>query len=218
MDLQPRSTVFGLPAARVVRRAVWIAVAWAYVAALAALLFVGLTLLVAAVVLLVVFVFDGADRELIWSNVWSPARIVAWVVFPLAGAVAVWTAAYGSTQESSLRRGVLAVSAAAVGGLAMWLAGSLALPLVGLTLGWTFAVPAEHPARWFVRLILAAVAVPFYPSWDGQSQWVVAAVVATGPAAAGLSVWVGDALWSAAAKLRSRGDGGVVRAPSSLDV
>ena len=123
----------------------------------------------------------------------------------------------GSTQNGSVRRSVVAMIAALVAGGLAWWAGSLALPLATLAAGWTFALPAEHPVRWVLRLVLAAVAVPFVPQWGDQQFWVTVLALLGGPLGAGLSVGLGDALWSVVTALRSRGDGGVVRSPSSRD-
>ena len=47
---------------------------------------------------------------------------------------------------------------------------------------------------------------------------VVVLFAALGPLSSpALSVFLGDLTWSVVVRLRSRGDGGVVRAPSSLD-
>lgn len=200
-----------------VRRALWIAVAWAYVTLLAALLVIAVAGLVALLVNLIVYLVDFANREFTLAGAWAPARVVAWLVLPAAGALAIWTAAYGSTQQRSFRRAAVAIGVGAVSGLVMWLTGSLALPMVALTLGWAVAIPVEHPGRWLVRIVLGAAAIPLFPAWDNRGIEVVAGLVALGPVAAGLSVWFGDALWAAVVALRSRGEGEGIRAPSSLD-
>ena len=206
------------PESPVVRRALWIAVAWAYVALLGAVLVIGVAGLVALLVGLIVYLVDFASREFTLASAWAPARIVAWLTLPAAGALAIWTAAYGSTQQGSFRRAAVAIGVGAVSGLVMWLTGSLALPMVVLTLGCTVAIPVEHPGRWLVRIVLGAAAIPLFPAWDNRGIEIVASLVALGPVAAGLSVWFGDALWAAVVALRSRGEGDAIRAPSSLDV
>lgn len=209
---------FVRPESPVVRRALWIAVAWAYVAMLAAVLVVAVAALVAVLVGLIVYLVDFAGREFTLASAWAPARVVAWLALPAAGALAIWTAAYGSTQQRSFRRGIVAIALGAVTGLVLWLTGSLALPMVVLAFGWAVAIPVEHPGRWLVRIVLASAAIPLFPAWDNRGIEVVALLVALGPVAAGLSVWLGDALWAAVVALRSRGDGDPIRSPTSLDV
>lgn len=209
---------FSRPEAGVVRRALWIAVAWAYVAVLAALVVIAVAALVALIVVLIVYLLDFSSRRFEIDTVLSPAILVAWVVFPAAGAVAIWTAAYGSTRRRSVGRGTAAIAIGTLGGVGMWLTGSLALPMLALALGWTIAIPAEHAARWLARIALAVALVPAFPTWDGAGLGVVASAAAIGPLAAGLSVYLGDLGWTLAVRLRSRGDGGVVRSPTSLDV
>ena len=85
MSESRRAPAWRIPSPPVVRRAVWIAVGWAYVAALAALVLVGLAVLVAVVVTLAISVFDASNRGFQMADVWPPVRVVAWVVFPLAG-------------------------------------------------------------------------------------------------------------------------------------
>ena len=200
------------------RRALWIAVGWAYVAALAAVIVIAVASLVALIVVLVVYLLDFSSRQFEPRAVWSPAQVVAWFVLPAAGGIAIWTAAYGSTQRGSVGRGMAAIAVSALVSLLMWFTGSLALPMLALAVGWAVAIPAEHPGRWLARIVLAVAVLPVFPVWDRKGLELVVPFVAAGPIVAGLSVFVGDLGWSLAVRLRSRGDGGVERAPSSLDV
>ena len=200
-----------------VRRALIIAVGWAYIAALVAVIVVGIAALVALIVAVIVYLLDFSTRELEMSRVVGPAGLVAWLLLPVAAGISVWTAAYGSTQRYSLKRASLAIVLALVTALLMWFTGSLALPMIALAVGWSVAIPVEHPGRWLARIALAMAVLPLFPVWDGRGIEVVLLAAAIGPGAAGLSVVLGDSAWSGVVKLRSRGDEGGIRAPNSLD-
>ena len=204
------------PDARVVRRALWIAVGWSYVAALGSALVVGLTALIALIVDLVASL--SADRGFDASSAWSLAEIVAWIALPIGLAVSVWVAAYGSTRRGSLKSGTIAVAAAAVAGAIAWFTGNLAIVVVGLGVGWAVAMPAEHPARWILRLLPAVALLFVYPDWDGEAAWLIALALITGPLVGGLCVILGDLVWTVVQRLRIRGSGETVRSPTSLDV
>ena len=192
--------------------------AWSYVAALAALLVVGVATLVALLVILVIYLLDFSTRELDLATVWSPAIVVGWIVGPIAVGISVWVGAYGSTQRDSIRRGTLAVGAAAVGAVFMWFIGSLGIVAVALAAGWAFAIPAEHAGRWLVRVLAVLGVLPFYPIWDDVGVGVIVLAALSGPVVAGMSVLIGDLAWMAMLRVRARGGEETIRAPTSLDV
>ena len=206
------------PEPGVVRRALWIAVAWSYVAALGAILVVGITALVALIVMLVLYLLDFSTRQLDLAAAWSLAIAVGWVAGPVAIAISIWVAAYGSTQRNSVRSGTLAVGAASVGALVLWVTGSLGIVTVALAAGWAFAIPTEHAGRWIARVLLAIGLLPVYPIWDGVGVEVIVFAAITGPIVAGISVLVGDLLWILMLRLRARGQTETMRSPTSLDV
>ena len=201
------------PEPGVARRALLIAVAWAYVAALAAAIAIAFSALIALIVVLVVYLVDYGNREMEYAAVMGPAQVVAWMAIPLAAGLAIWTAGYGATQSDSIRRTVVGIAAAGMTGMAMWLIGSLALPMIVLAVGWAIAIPVEHPGRWIARIVVAVALLPLFPGWAGAGADVVAVSVAVSPVVAGTSVFLGDLGWSVSVRLRSRGDGGVVRGP-----
>jgi cell division protein FtsW (lipid II flippase) len=206
------------PEPAVALRALWISVAWSYVASLGALLAVGLAALVSAIVVLVVYLLDFSSKELEIATAWGPAVLVGWIASPIAVAVSIWVAAYGSTQRESVRRATGAVVLASLIGLVLWFTGSLGMVVVVLAVGWTFAIPAEHPGRWVARLVGAIVAFRFYPIWDGVGTEVIVACVLSAPLVAGASVFVGDLVWGGALRMRARSNDETLRAPSSLEL
>lgn len=206
------------PEPSVVWRALGISVAWSYVAGLAALVLVGVVALVSLIVNLVGYFFDSVRDGFDLGTAWEPAVLVGWIVAPIALGVSIWVAAYGSTSSESVRRSFIATALAAIVGVGLWFAGTLGFVVATPAVGWTMAIPAEHPQRWVVRLLGAGAAVAFYPPWDELSTVALSAGVVTAPLVAGLCVLIGDLVWIGVDRVRSRRSEDTLRAPSSLDV
>lgn len=201
-----------------VRRAVGIAVTWAYVAGLAALIMVALAALVSLAVVAIVYLVDFAERELELEAIRSPTVFMAWIVAPAAALVSVWSAAYGSTREHSIPRAAVGVAAGLVVALLMWGLESTALVLLALSFGWSFAIPVDHPGRWGTRVVLPVVATLLYPRWPAMSVVDLVLWLGTGPAVAGALVLLGDMGWDGIRWMRGRGEAEMVaKAPSTED-
>ncbi len=118
--------------------------------------------------------------------------------------MAVWVAAYASTEGGSRRRAAVGAS----GGLAVMagylLLGSSGLVLAGLALGWALAVPAERVGRVGARSVPSLLVALVMPRIDALPVLMLVAVLLVSPWAATLLGWLGDGAWEALARWSGR--------------
>lgn len=153
--------------------------------------------LVAAVVAGVAWLVGrGSGEPAGIDTVWRVVTFASALAAPLVIGLAVWVAAYGSTERGSRRRALVGAAAAAVGGAAYLLLGSSGLVLAALALGWSVAVPAERVGRIAARAVLSLAAALFMPAMgDLAGGWLVLVLVAS-PWVAVAFMLAGDAAWS----------------------
>ena len=189
---------FQRPDPSAVRRAIGIAVTWAYVAGLAALIVVALAAVVAMMVAAIVYLVDFANRTREFEVVRGPTVFMAWVALPVAAVASIWTSAYASTRAQTVVRASAGVVGLVLGALLMWRTQSTAIAMLPTAVGWSLAIPVEHPGRIGARIVLPLVAVLFFPSWPAMSVLLMVAWLGLGPAVGGGLVLLGDMAWVAA--------------------
>jgi hypothetical protein len=202
------------------RRASTVGAVWAYACGIAAALVILLAAGVALAANGIVYLADYGSRTFESENVATAVTVVFWIVVPAAFAVSVWSSAYASTTRRSVMRGTAAILAGGLVALLFHLSGVSGAALAGLGLGWSIAIPAEHPARWGARAVLPVIlGAVLFPSWDdGLSVPITVLILALSPALAALFVWLSDVAYQGLVTVRQRSDGGTVgRAPSSID-
>ncbi len=176
-----------------VARPLGVAVLWAFAAALVGGAIVGLASLIAGGVSGIFWMFDHSIS--VTDTMGETLRIAAWVIAPIGIAVAVWVAAYGSTQEGSMSRALVAAPAALALGVALMLLNSSGLVAASLALGWALAVPSTSPTHIATRAVPILVLALLVPGLDDLSGWFVVAVLVASPVAAGTAVLAADVLW-----------------------
>ena len=192
---------------RVVARALRPALAWAYVAAVAAAVVLGLVALVALIVSAAVWVFN---RDLsIGGSVRDVSTVTLWVVGPLAVGAAVGGAAYASTESRSFPRTVAGTVVGLVIGAALAAIGAMSFVAAGLATGWAIAMPADGMGRVAARGLPAVAAGVTVSVWTwgriaDVSPWPMVAIFVLSPLVGALFVWMGDGAWAAVAARQQR--------------
>jgi hypothetical protein len=177
-----------------IARPLAIAVLWAFAVAFAGGALVGLSALIAGGVALVMGLFnDSASAS---AAMGETLRIAAWIFAPIGLGVAVWVAAYGSTEEGSLPRTIVAAPAAVGVAVGLLLLDSSGLLAAGLAIGWALAIPAESPTHIAARSLPMLVVALTVPRLDDLSTWTLVAYLAVSPLAAAISVYLGNLPWS----------------------
>ena len=215
-----RETWFFEPNQGAARRAGMVGAVWAYAGGIAAALVILLAAGVALAANGIIYLADYGSRTFDGANVSTAVSVVFWIVVPAAFAVSVWSTAYASTTRRSVMRGSAAIVAGGVLALLFHLSGISGALLAGLGVGWSIAIPAEHPARWAARAVLPVVlGAMLFPGWDeGLGIPPTVLILALSPALAALFVWLSDVAYQGLVTVRQRSDGGTVgRAPSSID-
>ena len=177
-----------------IARPLAVAVLWAVAVAVAGAVIVGLAALIAGGVAGIMGWFDdstsasGAMRETL--------EIAAWIFAPIGLAVAVWVAAYGTTQQGSLPRTLLAAPAAIGVAAGLLFLDSSGLLAAGLAIGWALAIPAESPTQVAARSLPLLVAALLLPRLSDLSGWAIVGFMAASPVAAAAGVYLADLPWS----------------------
>lgn len=134
---------------------------------------------------------DLADTALIWRV----ATVTIWIMAALVMGVAVWVAAYASTEWGSRPRALAGTAAATLTAGAYLLLGFSGLAVAGLALGWSVAIPAERVSRIAVRAVPSLLVALLAPGLESLSGAGLALVLATSPWVAALLVWLADSGW-----------------------
>ena len=174
-------------------RPLGVAVLWAFAAALAGGAIVGLASLLAAVITGVVWLFDRSVS--VPGAMGDTLRIAAWIFAPVGIAISVWVAAYGSTQEGSIPRSLVAAPAAIAVAAGLLFLDSAGLLAAALGLGWGLAIPAGSPMRAAARglpLLVAALVVARLGELSGSEILVY---LLLSPIAAAVTVFLADLPW-----------------------
>ena len=132
-----------------------------------------------------------ADPALIWRV----ASVAIWIVAILVMGVAVWVAAYASTEWGSRPRALAGVAAAASAAGAYLLLGSSGLALAGLAFGWAIAIPAERVGRIAARAVPSLLVALLAPALEPLSGPALALALVVSPWLAALLVWLADLVW-----------------------
>lgn len=177
-----------------IARPLAVAVLWAFAVAIAGGALVGLGALIAGGVALVMGLFN--DSVSASAAMGETLRIAAWIFAPIGLGVAVWVAAYGSTEEGSLPRTIVAAPAAVGVAVGLLLLDSSGLLAAGLAIGWALAIPAESPTHIAARSLPMLVVALIVPRLDDLSTWTLVAYLAVSPLAAAISVYLGNLPWS----------------------
>ncbi len=189
-----------------VRRGIGIGITWAYVAGLAAVVMVALATLVALAVAATVYLVDFANRAFDLEVVRGPTSFMAWVALVGAAAASVWAVAFASTRSQSVLTASAGATGLVLGALLMWRVQSTAIAMLPLAVGWSVAIPVEHPGRLLARILPPLVAVLFFPSWPSMSVVSIVAWMAAGPLVGGGLALLGDLGWSGVARIRGTDD------------
>lgn len=188
--------VFRAPVRGAVRRSLIIAALWSMVGALVGALVVVVAGLVSGAVVGVAWLVSAGEADLADPDlIWRVATTSSWVAGPLVVGLAVWVAAYASTEWGSRPRALAGSAAALVGMAAYALVGSSGFLVAGLALGWSIAVPAERVARVAARAVLSLIAALFLPRIDSLSGGILVVVLVASPWLTALLVLVGDRAW-----------------------
>ena len=155
---------------------------------------VGLGALIAGGVGLVMGLFNDSVSPT--AAMGETLRIAAWILAPIGLGVAVWVAAYGSTEEGSLPRTIVAAPAAVAVAVGLLLLDSSGLLAAGLAIGWALAIPAESPTHVAARALPMLVVALIVPRLGDLSSWTLVAYLAASPPAAAISLYLGDLPWS----------------------
>lgn len=197
----PERGVFRAPVRGALRRSLIIAALWSMVGALVGALIVVVAGLTSGAVVGIAWLVSAGTAELADPDlIWRVATITSWVAGPLVVGLAVWVAAYASTEWGSRPRALAGTAAALIGMAAYALLGSSGFVVAGLALGWSIAVPAERVARIAARAILSLIAVLFLPQIDTLSGGVLVVVLVSSPWLTALLVWLGDWAWRLVAR------------------
>jgi hypothetical protein len=177
-----------------IARPLAVAILWTFAAAVAGGVIVGLASLIAGGVALVMGLFN--DSVSATASMGETLRIAAWIFAPIGLSVAVWVAAYGTTEQGSLPRTIVAAPAAVGVAVGLLLLDSSGLLAAGLAIGWALAIPAESPTHVAARALPMLVVALIVPRLDDLSTWTMVAYLAVSPLAAAISVYVGNLPWS----------------------
>jgi hypothetical protein len=181
----------------VAARAVLIAALWSMVAALAGVVVVVFVGLVAAAVVGVAWLTSNGGSALADTTViWQAATVATWVVAALVVAIAVWVAAYASTEWGSRRRALVAIAGAGMAMVAYYLLGSSGLVVAGLGLGWAIAIPAERVGRVAIRAVVSLLVALLAPAFESLSGGVLALGLALSPWVTALLFLFSDGTWT----------------------
>lgn len=184
------------PGRGVVARSLTIAALWSMVAALAAAVVVLVAGLVSAAVVGVAWLVSSGQAGLADTAViWRVATVTTWIVGILAIGLAVWVAAYASTEWGSRSRALAGSAAAGLAMVAYLLLGSSGLVVAGLGLGWAVAIPAERISRVSVRGIAVLLVSLLAPGFDSVSGAELVLLLALSPWVAAALVWLVDGAW-----------------------
>jgi hypothetical protein len=179
-----------------VARSVTIAALWSMVAALIGALIVVVAGLVTAAIVGVAWLVSNGGADLAdTALIWRVATVATWIVAPVAVLVAVWVAAYASTEWGSRPRALAGTAAAGLALGAYLLLGSSGLLVAGLGLGWAVAIPAERISRVAVRGITSLLVALVAPGLASLSGPTVALLLVVSPWVAALLVWLSDRGW-----------------------
>ncbi len=184
---------FNSPPKSGVVRPLAVAVVWAYAAALAGGVVVGLAALIAGAVAAVAGIFNDAIS--VSASMEDTLRVAAWIAIPIVVGVAVWVAAYGATRQGSVPRAIVAAPVAVGTAIALYLLDSIGFLFAGLALGWALAVPAGSPTQVAARGLPLLVAALLIPGLEGLPGGWVILVVAVSPLIAALGVFGGQLPW-----------------------
>jgi hypothetical protein len=178
-----------------------IAALWSMVAALVAAAVVLLAGLVGAAIVGIAWLVSGGAAELAdTALIWRVATVATWIVAALVVAVAVWVAAYASTEWGSRPRALVGTAAAGLAMAAFLLLGSSGLVVAGLGLGWAVAIPAERIGRVAARGVSSWLVALLAPGLGSLSGATLALLLAISPWVAAVLVWMSDGAWVLVAK------------------
>jgi hypothetical protein len=177
-----------------IARPLAVAILWAFAAAAAGGVIIGLASLIAGGVALAMGLFN--DSVSATASMGETLRIAAWILAPIGLGVAVWVAAYGTTEQGSLTRTIVAAPAAVGVAVGLLLLDSSGLLAAGLAIGWALAIPAESPTHVAARALPMLIVALIAPRLDDLSTWTTVGYLAASPLVAAISVYVGDLPWS----------------------
>ena len=173
-----------------------IAALWSMVATLVAALIVLVVGLVTAAIVGVAWLVSRGQADLADAAlIWRVATVTTWIVAALAIGLAVWVAAYASTEWGSRPRALAGSAAAGLAITAYLLLGSSGLVVAGLGLGWAVAIPAERISRVAVRGIVILLVSLLAPGFESVPGAELAVVLAVSPWVAAALLWPADAAW-----------------------
>lgn len=214
----PWSDWFWDPEPGLVRRAVGIAVMWAYVAAFGVLVLGAIAGLVLVASSGILYLANFGERTFVLRDVLDPLRYVALFVIPLGFGAAVWAAAFGSTRSGSFARAVFATAIGLLVGLLFHLLDFSGALLAALATGWAVALPADHVGRWGVRGGIGVLLAVFSPRWEGLTLTNGVVLLVLTPIVAGVIVWLADYVWFGINSMRVRSEPAVVaRSTSTME-
>lgn len=177
-----------------IARPLGVAVLWTLAAALAGGLVVGLAALIAGGVTVVMGLFN--DSVSVTGSMRETLRVAAWIFAPIGLSLAVWAAAYGTTEQGSVPRTFVAAPAAVAAAVGLLLLDSSGLLAAGLAVGWALAIPAESPTHVAARALPLLIVALIVPGIDDLSTWVLVGYLSLSPLVAGLGVYLGDLPWT----------------------
>jgi hypothetical protein len=177
-----------------IARPLAVAILWAFAAAAAGGVIIGLASLIAGGVALAMGLFN--DSVSATASMGETLRIAAWILAPIGLGVAVWVAAYGTTEQGSLTRTIVAAPAAVGVAVGLLLLDSSGLLAAGLAIGWALAIPAESPTHVAARALPMLIVALIAPRLDDLSTWTTVGYLAASPLVAAISVYLGDLPWS----------------------
>lgn len=166
------------------------------VAALVGAVVVLLAGLVGAAIAGIAWLVSGGEADLADTGlIWRVATVATWIVAVLVVGVAVWVAAYASTEWGSRPRALAGAAAAGLTVAAYLLLGSSGFVLAGLGLGWAVAIPAERISRVAARGVTSLLVALLAPGFESLSGATLTLLVAVSPWVAALLVWLSDRVW-----------------------
>ena len=174
-------------------RPLGVAVLWAFAAALAGGAIVGLASLIAAGITGVVWLFDRSVS--VPSAMADTLQIAAWIFAPIGIAISVWVAAYGSTQEGSIPRTLVAAPAAIAIAAGLLFLDSAGLLAAALALGWGLAIPAGSPVRAAARGLPVLIAALLVARLGDLSTAETVVYLMLSPIVAAAAVFLADLPW-----------------------
>ena len=170
-----------------------VTVLWTFAAALVGALIIGLAALIVGGFTWVVWIFDRATS--VTGAMADTVRIGGWIFAPIGLAAAVWAAAYGTTQQDSLPRTLIAAPVAIGVAVGMLLLGSSGLLAASLGIGWALAIPARTTVQVAARALPLLVAALVVPDLGELSVPRVVAILLISPLVAAVVVLVADLPW-----------------------